>query len=425
MWSELQSSIAYRMVAGFLALVLLAVHASAVSLPELARSASPPVSNVRAPFTKHVKHDLIKVAASRDRARARALVQRANNKNSTLKSDAQVIGVEIASLVTTYIAAVDVGSPPTTFFLIVDTGSSNTWVGATTPFTQTNTTDVLGLQAAVQYGSGFFVGQQITDQVDFGGPLVIPQQSISVASFSQGFDGVDGIVGIGPTGLTSGTVQNTNTVPTVTDSLFSLGIIPAPVVSVFFAPTNATFDVNGELVFGGIDPSAFTGALSVFPVTQTFPASEFFGVDASFVQSGSTLLASSGIVDTGTTLLLLATDAFNAYVAKTGAVFDNNVGLFRVTRAQFATLPTLNIVIGGVTFPLTPDGQRWPQQLNAAIGGSANFVYLIVSDLGTLSGEGFDFVLGQFFLERFYSVFDSSGFVALAPTVFTNAVVNN
>ncbi|KZV96746.1 acid protease [Exidia glandulosa HHB12029] len=312
-------------------------------------------------------------------------------------------------------------------FLIVDTGSSNTWVGATTPFEETGTTTPTGDEVFVQYGSGFFFGDEVIDTVDFGGPLVIPQQSIGTAVFSDGFQGVDGIVGIGPTGLTAGTVDNEGTIPTVTDNLFALGIIPDPVVSVFFAPTNDTFDVNGELVFGGIDPGAFTGDLIVFPLTTTFPSSEFFGVDASFVQSGATILDSAGIVDTGTTLVLLADDAFESYLATTGAVIDNNVGLFTVTPDQFATLPTLEVILSGVTFPLTPDAQRLPAQLVPAFGGDPDLVYLIVSNIGSDSGSGFDFVLGQFFLERFYSVFDSrgGGAVAFAPTVFTNAVVNN
>ncbi|EJD41330.1 aspartic peptidase A1 [Auricularia subglabra TFB-10046 SS5] len=397
--------------------------ASALRLPDIARSTAAASNLVRAPVSKKIKQENLKGVATHDQSRARALVQRVSG--GKFKGDSQVVGVEIANLATTYIAAVDVGSPPTTFFLIVDTGSSNTWVGATEPFTETETTVPLNASVGVTYGSGFFEGHQVLDLVALGGPLNIENQSIGVAEIQQGFDGLDGIIGIGPVGLTAGTVDGQDTVPTVTDNLFSAGIIPDPVVSVFFAPTNSTFDVNGELVFGGIDTGAFTGDLTVVPVTNTFPASEFFGIDISVNFKGTTILTSSGIVDTGTTLLLLASDAFAAYQRATGAVQDRNTGLLRLTRQQFASLPPLNFVIGGTTFSLSADGQRWPQQLNTAIGGSTNFVYLIVSSLGSPSGSGFDFVLGQFFLERFFSVFDSSGFVGLAPTVFTNATVNN
>ncbi len=78
-----------------------------------------------------------------------------------------------------------------------------------------------------------------------------------------------------------------------------------------------------------------------------------------------------------------------------------------------------------VTYELTANAQIWPRALNSAIGGNANSVYLIVGDIGTPSGEGFDFVNGYAFLERFYSVFDSAnGSVGFATTPFTTATTN-
>ena len=64
-------------------------------------------------------------------------------------------------------------------------------------------------------------------------------------------------------------------------------------------------------------------------------------------------------------------------------------------------------------------------KLNTVIGGDADGIFLIVSDLGSPSGEGFDFVNGFAFLERFYSVFDSAGNrFGIATTPFTNAETN-
>ena len=48
------------------------------------------------------------------------------------------------------------------------------------------------------------------------------------------------------------------------------------------------------------------------------------------------------------------------------------------------------------------------RSLNTVIGGNADSIYLIVSDLGGPSGEGLDFINGQSFLERFYSVYGKS-----------------
>ena len=66
-----------------------------------------------------------------------------------------------------------------------------------------------------------------------------------------------------------------------------------------------------------------------------------------------------------------------------------------------------------------------PAQLNTAIGGDADSVYLILADLGTDSGEGLDFVNGFAFLERFYLLFDSGAKqVGFAETQFTFATTN-
>ena len=52
-------------------------------------------------------------------------------------------------------------------------------------------------------------------------------------------------------------------------------------------------------------------------------------------------------------------------------------------------------------------------------------MYLIVGDLGTNSGEGFDFVDGMTFLERFYYVWDvTNSRVGFATTEYTTATTN-
>ena len=64
-------------------------------------------------------------------------------------------------------------------------------------------------------------------------------------------------------------------------------------------------------------------------------------------------------------------------------------------------------------------------QLNTAIGGEADSIYLIVGDLGTDSGEGLDFINGFAFLERFFAVYDATAnTVGIAVTPFTFATTN-
>ena len=53
----------------------------------------------------------------------------------------------------------------------------------------------------------------------------------------------------------------------------------------------------------------------------------------------------------GTTLLLIATDAFQKYQAATGASHDSKTGLLTLTSSQFANLQSLFFEIGDVSFP--------------------------------------------------------------------------
>ena len=118
-------------------------------------------------------------------------------------------------------------------------------------------------------------------------------------------------------------------------------------------------------------------------------------------------------------------DAFKRYQSATGAILDDNTGLLMLTPTQFNNLQPLVFTAGGTSFSLIPNAQIWPRSLNSFINGTSGAIYLIVYDIGTTSVSGFSFVIGYAFLERFYSVFDSTtGSVGLATTPFTTATTN-
>ncbi|KAI0670888.1 acid protease [Trametes maxima] len=337
-------------------------------------------------------------------------------------------GVDVTDAGVTYTASVGVGNPATQYTLLIDTGSSNTWIGADKAYQPTSTSKRTGESVNVSYGSGSFSGTEYTDQVALSSSLVIQNQSIGVASTAQGFQGVDGILGIGPVDLTQGTVSDNQPVPTVTDNLFAQGTIANDSIGIFYQPTTDSGALNGELTFGSVDSSKITGDVTYVPITSTQPASLYWGIDqsVSYGEDGTPLLSTtSGIVDTGTTLLLLATDAFQAYQRATGATLDDATGLLTLTDAQFADLQSLFFSIGGTTFELTPNAQIWPRALNSTIGGEDGKIYLVASDLGSQSGQGLDFINGFAFLQRFYSVYDTGNSqVGLATTPFTDAETN-
>jgi saccharopepsin len=158
----------------------------------------------------------------------------------------------------------------------------------------------------VTYGSASFSGEEWLDTVTLAPGLVINQQSIGVASSSTGVSGVDGVLGVGPVDLTSGSVSNTGTVPTVSDNLLSQGKISEEVLGIYYIPISQSG--TGKLTFGGYDNSVITSSVNYVPLTTTSPASYYWGIDQSISYGGTTILSSTaGVVDTGTTLILIAT----------------------------------------------------------------------------------------------------------------------
>ncbi|KAI5118252.1 hypothetical protein M0805_007501 [Coniferiporia weirii] len=355
---------------------------------------------------------------------------RVSGKKSSFAASSTSAGdtIDVTDAAVTYTAQVGVGSPATNYTLLIDTGSSNTWVGAGTAYKKTSTSKDTGDTVNVSYGSGSFSGEEYTDEVSLGEGLVIQSQSIGVASSAQGFSDVDGILGIGPVDLTEGTVSGTQQVPTVTDNLFKQGTISSNSVGISYVPTTESTNVaNGKLTFGGTDTDEFTGELTFTPITSTSPAGEYWGINQSVTYGTDTVILqeTAGIVDTGTTLLYLATDAFNAYQKATGATLDSTTGLLKISSSQYDNLQSLFFSIGGTTFELTANAQIWPRSSNSEIGGDEGSIYLIAADNGTNSGSGLDFINGFTWLQRFYTVFDTGNKqVGIATTANTDAETN-
>jgi len=356
-----------------------------------------------------------------DRARIQAFKDKYAKEPSLTKRNAAVTATNVP---TYYSLPVEVGDQ--TFDLIVDTGSSNTWVGAGTKYKASSTSTKTKYKVEVEYGSGEFSGTEYTDTVNLGSGLTITKQSIGVASSSEGFEGTDGIVGIGPLILTEGTLTNDEdaTIPTVTNNLYSQGVISSELIGIYFAPSTEEDEANGELDFGAVDTSKITTSVTYTPITATEPASYYWGIDQSITLAGETILTSTaGIVDTGTTLLYIAENAYNDYVSVTGATVDENTGLLTV--ASESDLQSLYFEIGGASFEFTANAQIWPRSLNTLIGGEADTIYLIVASTGDDEGTGLDFINGYVFLERFYSVFDTTNSqVGFAETANTYATTN-
>ncbi|KAK0761647.1 hypothetical protein N5P37_006600 [Trichoderma harzianum] len=302
-----------------------------------------------------------------------------------------------------YVASVTIGGQ--SWDLIVDTGSSNTWCGAQRSCEPSSTGKSTGGSVQVSYGSGSFSGTEYKDTVTFGG-LTVTSQSVGAASSSSGFSGVDGIIGFGPVDLTEDTVSNANTVPTFLDNLYSQGSISTEVLGVSFKPESGSDsdDTNGELTLGGTDSSKYTGSLTYFSTLKSGSAAPYWGISIASFTYGSTTLASSatGIVDTGTTLIYIPTKAYNAFLSAAGGKTDSSSGL-----AVFSKAPTSNFAIkfGSTTYTLTPSQYLVPTSQYSFYGLSSGKYYAWINDGGS---SGVNTIIGQKFLENYYSVFDTT-----------------
>ncbi|KAI0659770.1 aspartic peptidase A1 [Cubamyces menziesii] len=412
----------------FTALLLVLSHDTDIAVQAgPSRVARAPVDKlVTLPIKKHLNFTGPGTMLQHGQARARSLRERAIARPTGVPpSSSEVGGVTIENQILGYSAYVNIGTPPTGYALVVDTGSANTWVGANQPYVVTSSTETTA-NDVVSYSNGpWMFGTEYTDTVELGPGLSVRGQSIGVALYSEGFAPYDGILGLGPTALSIGTLtpENSLRVPTVTDNLVAQGVTGQNMVSIFFEP--ATEGPIGELTFGGVDPTKFVNEVYYAPITTQFPSSEYYGVDQAVYygdQLETLLVNNPGILDTATSLVLLATDAFTKYVAAVGAVFDETVGLYRITLAQYSNLQSLFFLVGdAVLCEFTANAQIWPRQLNYAIGGSDQYAYLLVGDIGHVSGSGMDIILGMPFIERFYTVFDyTHGVVGVGYTEYTD-----
>ncbi|KAG2362169.1 aspartic peptidase domain-containing protein [Suillus spraguei] len=315
------------------------------------------------------------------------------------------------------IVTLGVGSPHTLYNLLVDTGSAVTWIDPHIPYDETGFNT--GEPVEATYGvmgrpTSSFSGTIFLDTVTLGGGITIPNYELAVAYTSKNVK-YDGILGLGPRDLTADTRANPGTYPTFTDCLFNAGVILHNLVGIFFRPmTGNPYTDVGELAFGEPDYTKCTDNIIYTPITNTFPSADYWGIDQSITYGGTEILEkTAGIIDTGTTFIKIAS--------------NQPTGLLRITPDQYSALDVLKFHISDDdTLSLIPDAQIWPRFLNLKLpGGEKGGIYLIITNLSTETGAGYDFIAGHTFMQRFYTVLDGSIFgVGFATTPFTYAITN-
>lgn len=158
------------------------------------------------------------------------------------------------------------------------------------------------------------------------------------SKISAGFitDPTDGLLGLGFDKLI--TVRG---VKTPMDNMISQGLISKPIFSVFLGKDGK--GGGGEYLFGGIDDSKFKGTLATVPVDSS---RGFWTVTVDSGSVGDTIISNfSGIIDTGSTLLMLP-DLQADQAAKALNASDNGDGTYTIS-CNAADLKDLKLRIGG------------------------------------------------------------------------------
>lgn len=133
-------------------------------------------------------------------------------------------------------------------------------------------------------------------------------------------------------------------VKTPTDNLVSQNLISQPVFGVFLGKEKN--GGGGEYIFGGYDESKVGGTLTTVPVDNS---QGFWGITVDDLAAGSTSTGSfSGILDTGTTLLLLPQQQADQIAQQFNAT-NNGDGTYTLPD-DTSNLTDLTFTIGGATF---------------------------------------------------------------------------
>ncbi|KAG0173295.1 hypothetical protein DFQ28_005958 [Apophysomyces sp. BC1034] len=369
-----------------------------------------------------------------------------------------------------YLIEVGIGTPAQKFIVTLDTGSADLWVPSSQcptticPYarfdgSQSSSFKSLNQEFVVKYGIGTVNGTYATDSVTVAGTTVQNQQfglasttsdilttstylGSNTPTGNQTGDGVsaDGILGMGYPRLTAATTAGQQPYNPVVFNMVAQKLIPQPVFSIYLNKGDAS-GWAGEIVFGGIDDSKYTGNLAYLPVasiaTQSSgPLDKLFGStssDPSYyywmvygqgiqVQNGQAnpsfqFASTTGFIfDTGTTLTYLPTDIATEIVTAVAGPdnfkFEADQNVFAVNcqiasskaTVEFQMSSTAQSNSNPITFKIPasqlviPMDAATPEQATACVFG------ISVNSKGSLSSN--TFLIGDSVLRSAYLVFD-------------------
>uniref|UniRef100_A0A674JN79 cathepsin E n=1 Tax=Terrapene triunguis TaxID=2587831 RepID=A0A674JN79_9SAUR len=318
-----------------------------------------------------------------------------------------------------YFGQISIGTPPQNFTVLFDTGSSNLWVPSIYCVSKacavhsrfhpsdSNTYSEVGTPFSIQYGTGSLSGIIGSDQVTVEGITVSNQQfAESVSEPGNTFLDAefDGILGLAYPSLA------VDGVTPVFDNMMAQNLVDLPIFSVYMN-RNPDSSVGGELLFGGFDPSHFSGTLNWVPVTKQ----GYWQIQLDNIQVGGTVAfcaeGCQAIVDTGTSLITGPSKEIKEMQNYIGAVPMD--GEYAVECNNLNVMPDVTFTINGIPYTLSPQAYTLMVQADGMAFCTSGF-----QGLNMQPPAGPLWILGDVFIGQFYSVFDrGNNRVGLAPVV--------
>uniref|UniRef100_A0A8C3F615 cathepsin E n=1 Tax=Chrysemys picta bellii TaxID=8478 RepID=A0A8C3F615_CHRPI len=301
---------------------------------------------------------------------------------------------------------ISIGTPPQNFTVLFDTGSSNLWVPSIYCVSKacavhsrfhpsdSSTYSKVGTPFSIQYGTGSLSGIIGSDQVTVSITVSNQQFAESVSEPGNTFLDAefDGILGLAYPSLA------VDGVTPVFDNMMAQNLVDLPIFSVYMN-RNPDSSVGGELLFGGFDPSHFSGTLNWVPVTKQ----GYWQIQLDNIQVGGTVAfcaeGCQAIVDTGTSLITGPSKEIKEMQNYIGAVpTDGEVSQCEMGRYHIS----------------------WMQEFLSPHDNSDGMAFCTsgFQGLNMQPPAGPLWILGDVFIGQFYSVFDrGNNRVGLAPVV--------
>ncbi|CAM4831894.1 unnamed protein product [Rotaria magnacalcarata] len=315
---------------------------------------------------------------------------------------------------------ISIGTPGKTFIIDFDTGSTDLWVpsiqclstcGQKAKYNSSSskTSQANGALLEITYGDDSYVnGIFINDTVTIESLPVLNQafaEAMNMSGFSS--SAFDGVLGLAYPSL--GTLGQ---LP-VFYNMWQQGLIPHPCFSFYFNPNPDAYP-GGELIFGGVDSTRYSGSITYVDVV--IRAYWEFMMNSVKVTDKIICTKCRAILDTGTTLIVGPSSQIALLNRAIGATYDPGSGLYIIdchTRL-LSNFPDVEFSIGNITFILSV-----LQYLLIVNDGDTQICYTIFQGVNLHDNHGYlIWILGDYFLSRFYSIYNvNSNQVGLAKSI--------